>query len=156
MRGRRLVRARNLTDCDVAAIVSILDGWTDSLTWESLIDAVERRLRVRYTRQALHKHRRIADVFAWRKDALRDHDRNQSPSASSPELKVAIERIARLEAENQRLGAENNRLLEQYARWAYNANIRGVSIDVLSRPLPSIDRGRTDAPQKGRRLTRAK
>lgn len=151
-----MVRSRNLTDGDVAAIVSMLDGWTDSLTWEGLIDVVERRLRVRYTRQTLHKHRRIADAFALRKDALREGDGKAKPPASSPELQIAMERIARLEAENQRLEAENNRLLEQYARWAYNANIRGVSIDVLSQPLPTIDRGRTDAQQKGRRLTRAK
>jgi hypothetical protein len=150
-----MARARNLTDADVAAIVSILDGWVDSLTWDSLIDSIERRLRVRYTRQALHKHVRIADAFSLRKEALRD-DAGETPRlTSSPELQAAIERIARLEAENHRLEVENNRLLEQYARWIYNANVRGVSINALSQPLPTIDRGRTDASQKGRRLTRA-
>lgn len=151
-----MARARNLTDADVAAIVSILDGWVDSLTWDSLIDSIERRLRVRYTRQALHKHVRIADAFSLRKEALRD-DAGEAPRlTSSPELQAAIERIARLEAENHRLEAENNRLLEQYARWIYNANTRGVSIEALSQPLPTIDRGRTDASQKRRSLTRAK
>jgi len=148
-----MIRSRNLTDVDVAAIVSIIDGWNDSLTWGGLIDAVERRLRVRYTRQTLHKHARIADAFSLRKDALRGSGVALARAASSPELQVALERIARLEAENSRLEAENNRLLEQYARWVYNANTKGVSMDTLSKPLPTIDRGRTDASLKVRKLS---
>ena len=151
-----MTRARNLTDTDISAIVSMLDGWVDSLTWEGLIDTIERRLRVRYTRQALHKHVRIADAFSSRKEALRGKETTLSRSPSSPELQIAIARIARLEAENSRLETENNRLLEQYARWIYNANTRGVSIEVLSQPLPSIDRGRTDAVKKVRGLSRTK
>lgn len=151
-----MVRARNLSDADVAAIVSILDGWNGSLSWGELIDVVERRLRVRYTRQALHKHVRIADAFSLRKESLRGDSGAADRVAGSPELQAAIERIARLEAANLRLEAENNRLLEQYARWIYNANTRGVSIEALSQPLPSIDRGRTDASQNKRRVTLAK
>ena len=36
-----------------------------------------------------------------------------------------MERIDRLKAENERLKNENNSLLEQSARWAYNAPIPG-------------------------------
>lgn len=134
--------------------MSILDVWTDSLTWSGLVDKVEHRLRVRYTRQALHKHVRIADAFASRKKALRVT--NPVAKTGSPNLLVALERIARLEAENRRLESENNRLLEQYARWIYNANSKGVSISTMSRPLPTIDRGRTSEFPKGRGSGRTK
>lgn len=143
-----MARARNLNDHDVAGITSLLDGWADVLTWKALIDEVERRFYVRYTRQALHKHTRIAAAFRLRKEALRAHSDAPVPQIVSPELQSARERIARLEAENQRLEAENRRLLEQFLVWVYNANSRGISEEVLSRPLPSIDRGRSDGRAK--------
>jgi hypothetical protein len=48
-----------------------------------------------------------------------------------------------LEAENQRLQTENDRLLEQFARWAFNAYVRGLGEAELNRPLPEIDRRQT-------------
>lgn len=151
-----MARARNLNDRDIAAITSLLDGWVDPLTWEALIDEVERRFRVRYTRQALHKHVRISDAFRLRKEALRGDGGAPVPRVTSPELQTALERIARLEAENQRLEAENRRLLEQFLVWAYNANARGVTEEVLGRPLPAINRGRSDSERSGGKPTRVK
>lgn len=63
-------RAKNLSDEDIARIVGILDGWSGRLTWQSLLDAVERHLFTRYTRQALHKHTRIQQAFEQRKAGL--------------------------------------------------------------------------------------
>lgn len=65
------------------------------------------------------------------------------PSRASPELQVALERIARLEGETARLKSENKNLLEQFVVWAYNASTRGLSHDFLSRPLPRVDRDQT-------------
>jgi hypothetical protein len=135
------VRARNLGDDDVADIVAILDGWSGTLSWERLIEAVEARKFARYTRQALHKHERIAHAFAARKTALAEA--GPAPSGESPEVKVALERIARLESENSRLRAENALLVEQFVRWAYNAHARGLSKEFLDRPLPAINRGQS-------------
>ena len=47
---------------------------------------------------------------------------------------------ARREAEIERLKAENARLLEQFVRWSYNANNRGIGEEVLNRPLPAVNR----------------
>ncbi|OAB17458.1 hypothetical protein AQ853_20980 [Burkholderia pseudomallei] len=136
------VREKNLDDTVVAAIVEVLDGWSGRLTWEALIEAVERREGLRYTRQALHRHERIRLAFVVRKKALSGEDA-QPQEATSPELQVALDRIARLEAENQRLVAENNALLEQFARWAYNAQTRNLTKDFLNNPLPAVDRERS-------------
>ncbi|MDP3210183.1 hypothetical protein [Methylotenera sp.] len=132
-------RAKNLDDTDIKKIVEILDGWTGKLTWELLIDAVELRLHNRYTRQTLHKHERIKKAFELRKAALSDGDEDIR-IVRSPELQKALERVARLETENKRLESENQQLLEQFARWAYNAYTRGLDSNFLNKSLPPVNR----------------
>ena len=136
-------RAPNLTDSLIAEIVSILDGWTGALTWRLLIEAIERRHRTTYTRQALHKHERIRHAYTQRKIAIAAGCHAGLRNTESPELQAASERIARLEGENARLRAENQRLLEQFATWAYNAQARGLDRAFLSQPLPPVNRDQT-------------
>jgi hypothetical protein len=145
-------RAKNLSDDDVAKIVAILDGWSGPLRWELLIEEVERRLFARYTRQALHKHGRIKDAFAGRKEALAAAPGRPRKFASSPELQLALDHIDKLTGENQRLKAENDRLLEQFVRWAYNASTRNLDEAFLSRPLPHVDREQTAVSRRGKAL----
>jgi hypothetical protein len=140
------LRGRNLEDDDVAAIVAVLDGWSGKLSWELLIEALEARKFARYTRQTLHKHARVAAAFAARKQALSGG--GAEARADSPELGAALERIARLESENARVKAENRFLLEQFARWAYNAQTRGLDRQFLNRPLPDVHRDQTSRPMR--------
>lgn len=142
-------RAKNLTDKDIADIVSILDGWSGKLSWDLLIEAIEQRRRVTYTRQALHKYERIQHAFSLRKKDLSD-GAGEVQQVEFPELQAALERIARLEGENARLAAENQRLLEQFATWAYNAHTRGLDNAFLSRPLPPVNRDQTFRPKATR------
>ena len=135
-------RAKNLDDKAIETIIGILDGWTEELTWDGLIDAIEGLLYVRYTRQALFKRERIRAAFVLRKQALSQQGVKKARQGP-PELVAAVERIARLEAEVQRLTAENKQLLEQFVRWAYNAFTRGLDQEFLNRPLPQVDRGQT-------------
>lgn len=116
-------RGKNLDDGAVANIVGLIDGWSGKLTWDLLLAAVERHKHGRYTRQALNNHSRIAEAFRVRKKALAASGTNsgERKTNSSPEVQAALERIARLEAANERLNTENNRLLDQFVRWAYNA-----------------------------------
>lgn len=134
-------RSRNLTPGAIEQIVSILDGWSGKLTWDLLIQSVARRLRGTYTRQALHKHERIKRAFMLRKQILSASVGTRK--VISPESQVANDRVARLEGENARLQMENDRLLEQFVRWAYNAYTRGLDEQFLSRPLPTINRQQT-------------
>ena len=136
-------RARNLSAEDISDIVALLDGWSGKLSWELLIQAIGLRMRATYTRQALHKHERIKHAFAVRKRLLAAGGANVAPKVGSPELAAALQRIARLEGENARLESENQRLLEQFARWAYNAHTRGLDQQFLSRPLPPVNRDQT-------------
>lgn len=136
-------RSKNLGDAEIKQIVEILDGWSGKLSWELLIDAIELRMFNRYTRQALFQHERIRHAFNLQKSNSAK-GKTGARKVRSLELQVALERIAKLEAENKRLESENNQLLEQFARWAYNAHTRGLDNNFLNRPLPSVNRGQTD------------
>lgn len=131
-------RARNVDDKVIGEVLSALDGWTGKLTWEGLIDAVAARTRQRYTRQALSAHERVQQAFSARKKVL-SNSAGKDDEALTPEQQV----IARLEAQVQRLEAENSNLLERFAVWAYNARTRGLDERFLSQPLPQVRRQQT-------------
>lgn len=152
-------RSRNLSAEDVELIVGLLDGWSGDLTWKGLIESVERRLYFRYTRQALHAHQRIRDAFGLCKERLARRARKRGEKHVSPEMRLLMERLARRDAEVERLKGENQRLMEQFVVWLYNAQIRGIGQAELGRPLSRVDRGQTKAELRvvgsGRRTPRA-
>jgi hypothetical protein len=59
-------------------------------------------------------------------------------------MRVAMERIMRLETENERLKRESRDLLQQFVVWQYNAHVDGLTDRELNKALPEIDRGQTD------------
>lgn len=138
MRSRR---SKNLGDVEVYEIVELLDGWNErKLTWQLLIDQIFNQHHQRYSRQTLYNHTRVREAFLIRKRALVCGV--GEASSITPELK----RIAKLEAENQRLRMENNNLLEQFNRWVYNAYLRQMDSkmrDLMNSPLPPIYRDRS-------------
>jgi hypothetical protein len=129
----------HLRSQDIERIVGILEGWRETLTWDLLVEKLTQRGMPSYTRQALDRHPQIKSAFAAAKSRLR-----QSPPAVKRDLPVelekAVERNHRLDAENQRLRLENNRFIEQFIRWRYNAHLKGCTEDYLNRPLPSTYR----------------
>jgi hypothetical protein len=133
--------AKHLTDRDVERIVEILDGWRDKLTWEALCDACLPAIGTKPARQTLVKFVRIVNAYkACKKRLMEDVPDIRPP----PSIRVATERIARLERENARLKRENRELLEQFVVWQYNAHAHGLTDKDLNRSLPGIDRGQTD------------
>lgn len=134
-------RSENLTDETIEKIVKIFDGWSGKLTWNKLIDEIELRTKNRYTRQALAKHQRIKDAYDLTKDRV-SGDVKELPNMSS-EVAALMQKVKRLEAENDRLNFENDTLLAQFAKWAYNAHSKGVTKEMLDKPLTPVDRGST-------------
>jgi flagellar motor switch protein FliM len=128
-------RGPNLSDRDIESIASLIDGVQGHVSWQALIEAAQRRLGRRYTRQALHRHRRIQDAFTRkRSESVGEVTRRSS------EVEMLLARIARLESERDRQRLENDRLLEQFARWAYNASMLNVGLADLNKPLPPVTR----------------
>lgn len=138
-----MVRSRNLSAADVTVVLELLDGWSGRLSWELLIEQVERRLLFRYTRQALHGHEQIASAFKVTK--LRIRGLIGRAPVEDPALQKSLEVNARLQAQVLRLETENELLIQKFVRWAYNAHLRGVGEQDLERPLPSMGgrRGRS-------------
>jgi hypothetical protein len=133
-------RSRNLDDAAIGEIVGILDGCTGPLSWNILIEAIDDLTRIRYTRQALNNHARIKLAFSLRRESLKATGAPMRVNTAAPEVAALLQVNARREAEIDRLKAENTRLLEQFVRWSYNANNRGVGEEVLNRPLPAVNR----------------
>lgn len=136
-------RAPNLDAEHIEAICRVLDGWEGKLTWELLIEAIQARQKAQYTRQALNQHARVKHAFQLTKERLRGQPRSEqkgSHGLGAAEAQALLERYHRLEAENARLKAENDRLIQQFVVWAYNASNRGLDAHYLSQPLPPVHR----------------
>ena len=128
----------HLTTEQIDIIVRVLDGWDGRLTWELLREAIELRIGEAPKRQALSKHHRILKAFQTRQLALAS---SSTKIRSGPiEVIKLRERLDLEEARSARLKSENDDLLDQFRRWAYNAHIAGLSIEELNAPLDEVDR----------------
>ena len=122
-------------------ILHILDGWKGKLTWDALIKSIKASISTEYTRQALSGHARISNAFTLRKAELsRLNGGKPSPIQKVNELADAFNR---LKQENLRLKTEINNYREMFIRWAANAHKKGLTSEMLDRPLTTIDRGQS-------------
>lgn len=131
---------RHLSDRDIERVVGLLDGWRSQLTWDALCGACQDVIGTTPVRQTLYRIERVRQAFLIAKERIRSRQDDIPVPAS---LRVAAERIARLEAENQRLKKELAILREQFVVWQYNAHVKGLTNLDLNRALPTIDRGQT-------------
>ncbi len=129
--------AKHLNQKDVDLIKGILDGWQGKLSWNALVDEYMCRTGVLATRQKLSRSVQVANAFKDRKAQLS----TGLPKVSTPQtLKQAGQRIERLTSQVNRLTKENERMLDQFRIWQYNAYKHGLNDDQLNEPLPRIDR----------------
>lgn len=133
--------AKHLSQKDIELIISLIDSWEGKLGWESLCDAVEPLIGSRPTRQTLNSHEKIKSAFTIQKGRLKSGFVSTKRPAS---LAIAEQRIRSLEAENYRLERENERLMEKFMRWQYNAHKHNVSQEKLDAPLPFVDRNSSE------------
>lgn len=143
VRSPKTIRRRspNLDDDAIAKVVEIIDGFVGRLTYSMLIAEIELQLKRRYTRQALFRHERIRLAVETKRKVT--GEKKPTLKILSPARQMESQIVARLRSENARLKAENEALLQQFVRWAYNAFTRGLDESFLNRPLPAINRGRS-------------
>lgn len=127
--------APKMTDLMINQSVLMLDGWAGKLTWDLYLEALSVDIGHRYTKAAMLRHDRIKDAWDHAKERCRGVDEG---SAKPPEIALMNSRNRELEERVERLTRENNRLLEQFVRWAHNASRRGMSQEELDRPLPYV------------------
>lgn len=134
--------AKHLNPTDVDAIVDIIRGWPSvKITWEGICEAASQVIGKTPSRQSLNAHAPIKDAYSAKRTGLKVHGpRTAMPSS----LAVAAQRISRLQTENDELARKNDELLEQFAKWQYNAYKHGIKEHQLNEDLPRIDRERTE------------
>lgn len=127
--------AKHISNIQIKYILSVIDRWSEKekLTWDGLCDKVAAGIGKRPTRQSLSSHTIVSECFYEKKDKLKRGDIKITKPAN---LKVAIQRIKRLEGENKMLSKINDKYLEQFLKWQYNAHIRQVTLEDLNSPLP--------------------
>lgn len=121
---------------DVQSIKALIDGWTGRVTWPRIVERAERILGRETTRQTLASYIEIRLAYRDKKAILKD----APEPASVHTLKSAADRIRRLTDDVSRLTQENQRLLNQFVVWQYNASLANLSREDLNRPMISIDR----------------
>lgn len=128
--------AKHLSDKDIADIVGLIDSWNFDvkLTWDKLCEHMKSRLGLTHSRQTIQSYHRIKKAFQAKKNEVKSGVMNAPKIPAS--LSIAANKIAKLEAENDRLKRENSELLGQFIVWQYNAYARGVSMEQLNMPLP--------------------
>lgn len=130
-----------LTDEDVRRIVTLIETWEGSLTWERLVERVELVLRRAYSRQALDAHEEIKATFQARKSHMRmicDSLRAGKAARDEvpPELALALQRAEAAELRVEVLEEQLDRYRVQFAVWLYNARNGGIPEERLNAPLP--------------------
>jgi hypothetical protein len=132
---KKRVRSKNLSADVVQIIVQLLDGWASKLTWDHLISAIDFRIQQHYTRQALSNQNDIKIAYDIAKQRL-------STSNNKPTIKntneMLLKQLQTIKNENEKLKKENGELLEQSARWVYNATTNGITFEQLNKPLAII------------------
>ncbi|MGF6977247.1 putative ribosome quality control (RQC) complex YloA/Tae2 family protein [Paraburkholderia sp. JPY465] len=136
-------RAPDLTEERIKEVVDILDGWTGKLTWDALLDAVEKSIGIRYSRFTFSEYPEIANAFSFKKDALRGTKPGGRGEPRDERVRAALEQKQRYKDKAERLEQENQLLLEQFVTWATNAERKGVTMAMLNAPLPKPKRDRT-------------
>lgn len=136
-------RAPDLTEEHIQVVIDILDGWKGKLTWDLLLDAVQKSTGFRYSRFTFADYPEIANAFSLKKDTLRGTWTGERSQPRDERVRAALEQVERYKAKVERLEKENELLLEQFVTWATNAERKGVTMAMLNAPLPKPERART-------------
>jgi hypothetical protein len=137
------LRSPDLTTERIELILATIDEWKGKLTWEALIEAVEKSIGIAYSRFTLYEYPDIANAYALKKEALRGNFKTEPSLPRDERVRAALQQVERLQATVDRLKSENMLLKEQFVTWALNAERKGVTMMMLNAPLPMPPRERT-------------
>lgn len=129
---------RAITEKDVRSLVEMIRNWPkgEPFKWESICSGARSIVGYEPTRQALHKKPALLNAYAVKKKQLRaEVDKLRKVTRPRTTLE-GMERIAKLQEENDQLRAEVQRMAELANRFIYNASVHGLKRDQLMKPLP--------------------
>lgn len=137
---------RAITDKDVRQMIDMIRAWPKSepFKWEAICKGAQSILGYEPTRQALHKKPAVVNAYEVKKKFLRSEADKLSKVTRPRTTLDAMERIAKLQEENDQLKAEVQKMAEIANRFIYNASIWGLSRDKLMAPLPEKKKSREE------------
>lgn len=123
-----------LSEKDVKCIEALIRDWRGSkLTWQLVVTACQNELGIQTTRKTLLTRDSIKTTMRLRKEELKAP--SQAPRQFT-DIDRANDRIARLTQRVAELEAAQETLIDQFARWAYNADAHGLNETILNQPIP--------------------
>jgi len=129
---------KTITESDVRSIADMIRDWPKSepLNWDSICKGSKSIIGYEPTRQALYKKTAVVNAYQVKKKKLRSEIDKLSKVARPRSTLDAMERIARLQEENDQLRAENQKMAEIANRFIHNASMKGLTRAQLMIPLP--------------------
>ncbi|MBZ4679890.1 MAG: protein kinase [Shewanella sp.] len=123
-----MTEKRSITPDIESDILKYMEEWKtgcygDKFTWAKLANATG------FSRQALQANHRIKAGY---------DDVKQLLKGSGTEINALADlekEVAALRSENSKLKKQNEAYRQKYVRWQENAAERGISVDVLNKPL---------------------
>lgn len=125
-----------MRDLQINKICTLIDQWEGKLTWDQLIEKVSPIIGRKMSRTGLWKITRIKNAYSNKKKQLRE-TKGSAESTLSAGAQKWKDKYEEMKTKAERLEQENHRLLEQFARWAYNSK---KSLKDLNKALPTPDR----------------
>lgn len=131
-----------ITHKNLQRIAGLIRDWptSEKLTWDAICSASEVIIGYVPTRQALAKKAMLTNAYKARKAELKAKMNALADVAIPKSMPAAVEQIARLKQENERLKKELSLMAETAQRFIHNASLHGLTPVQLMKPLPQQDR----------------
>ena len=128
---------RTITEKDVQLIVEMIRNWPkkEPFKWETICIGTRTILGYEPTRQALHKKPALVNAYQVKKKQLRSETDRISHVTRPRTTLEAMERIAKLQEENEQLKTELGKMAEIAQRFIYNASVHWLKREQLMKPL---------------------
>lgn len=131
-----------ITDSQQKKIAKMIRDWPqeEAFNWNNICTASRSILGYVPTRQALSAKLMLKNAYQVKKKQQKDAIAKVEGVPRPQSMLDAMDKIARLQKENDALRAEVANMAEIAQRFIYNASIAGLSQQRLMEPLPKIRR----------------
>ena len=111
---------------------------TEALTWNNICDKSKKKKYLNYVpkRQTLSKKLILSNAYRTKRDKLKKDIENFTNIPQPRSIKDAMTKIATLQANNDQLQSELERMQEVANLFIHNASMAGLTPKQLMAPLP--------------------
>lgn len=131
-----------ITDSQLKKMAKMIRDWPqeEAFNWNNICTASRSILGYVPTRQALSSKLMLKNAYQVKKKQQKDAIAKVEGVPRPQSILDAMDKIARLQQENDALRAEVANMAEIAQRFIYNASITGLSQQRLMEPLPKLRR----------------